>query len=149
MRTPATTAASHPFASVFRAEIYWMLGLTIALKRIPPSRTVQTEYAARLLPQNVRLVHLVHLNPNSGVPETDIFLTRTTARSSTSVLGQQTHLSLALTTTSTATRRCPVFAEGPALIARSSSAHTRPSFSTSFIPRILTFMASAYVTVQP
>jgi hypothetical protein len=123
-----------------------MLALTIAPKRIPASRIVQTEHAAPLLVQNA---YRVHLNPNSSVPGTDIFLTRTIARSFTSVLGQQAQVSLALTTTSTAMRRCLVSAEGSALIAPSSNARTRPNFSTSFIPRILTFMASAYVRVQP
>lgn len=123
-----------------------MLALTIAPTRIPASRTVQTEYAA---PPLVRNAHLVHLNPNSCVLVTDIFLTRTIARSSTSVLAQKAHLSLALKTSSTAMRRCLVSAERSALIALSSNAHTRPNFSMSFIPRILTFMASACVTVQP
>jgi hypothetical protein len=62
-----------------------MLALTVAPTLIPANRTVQMEYAAPLLAQ---IAHLVHLNPASSVPETDIFLTRTIARSSTSVLRQ-------------------------------------------------------------
>lgn len=117
-----------------------------ALIRIPPRRTAVTGCAAPRLPQSVNLTN--RRPPRSSAPRTGTFRTRTTARSSTSVSRIKPPLTFAPTTTSTATRRRRASDGRAAQTAWPSSANTRFCLSTSFIPRIPTFMASAFVVSQ-
>jgi hypothetical protein len=142
--THVITVLSHRFASLFRAEVSWLLGFITARIYTRPRSSALMAHAPPRLPQLANLPRQTMTHPRSSAPQTGTSPTRTTARSSTSVSGERTQLTLARQTSCTATRRHHAYARRAAQTAQSSSANTRFCLSTLFIPRIRTCTASVY-----